>query len=56
MSIVEIAAQLGHNATVCLDIYGHEMAERWAGEVRSAEALIMGARVSVAQVLQSEHD
>ena len=55
MSIVEIAAQLGHNPTVCLDIYGHEMAERWAGEVRSAEALIMGARESVAQVLQSEH-
>ena len=56
MSIVEIAAQLGHNPTVCLDIYGHAMAERWAGEARSAEALIMGARVSVAQVLQSEHD
>jgi len=57
MSIVEIAAQLGHNPTVCLDIYGHEMAERWAGEVRSAERLIMGARVTggVAQVLQSEH-
>jgi integrase len=44
MSIVEIAAQLGHNPTVCLDIYGHAMAERWAGEVRSAEALIGAAR------------
>jgi integrase len=28
LSIVEIAAQLGHHPTVCLDIYGHVMAER----------------------------
>ena len=40
MSIVEIAAQLGHNPTVCLDIYGHEMTERWSAGVRSAEGFI----------------
>ena len=34
LSIVEIAAQLGHNPTVCLDIYGHEMAEQAGGERR----------------------
>ena len=57
MSIVEIAAQLGHNPTVCLDIYGHEMAERWSGELRSAEDLINRARRAyVAQMLQSEHE
>lgn len=44
MSIVEIAAQLGHNPTVCLDIYGHVMAERAADEAQSAEALIRAAR------------
>ena len=43
LSIVEIAAQLGHNPTVCLDIYGHEMAER-AAEGYSAEDLIRAAR------------
>ena len=48
MSIVEIAAQLGHNPTVCLDIYGHEMAERWSTEVRSAEQLIDAARRELA--------
>ncbi len=44
LSIVEIAAQLGHNPTVCLDIYGHVMAERREG--RSAEALIAAARAT----------
>jgi integrase len=56
LSIVEIAAQLGHNATVCLDIYGHVMAEHTGGEVASAEQLIRDARThAVAQVLHSEH-
>jgi integrase len=56
LSIVEIAAQLGHNPTVCLDIYGHVMAERAGGEVASAEDLIRRARRdAVAQLLQSEH-
>jgi integrase len=56
MSIVEIAAQLGHNPTVCLDIYGHVTAERGSGENRSAEELISAARETyVAQTLQSEH-
>ena len=44
LSIVEIAAQLGHNPTVCLDIYGHVMAERGGGATSSAEALIQQAR------------
>jgi integrase len=43
LSIIEIAAQLGHNPTVCLDIYGHEMAERAATGV-SAEGRIWKAR------------
>jgi integrase len=46
LSIVDIAAQLGHNSTVCLDIYGHVMAERRGGEGRSAEALIAAARAT----------
>lgn len=48
LSIVEIAAQLGHNPTVCLDIYGHEMAER-AIEGASAEDRIWTARGQVAR-------
>jgi integrase len=44
LSIVEIAAQLGHNPTVCLDIYGHVMAEWRQGRDRSAESLIGAAR------------
>jgi hypothetical protein len=46
LSIIEIAAQLGHNPTVCLDIYGHEMAERAATGV-SAEGRIWKARAEV---------
>jgi integrase len=56
LSIVEIAAQLGHNPTVCLDIYGHEMAEHAGADTASAESLIYDAREpAVAQLLQSEH-
>jgi integrase len=40
LSIIEIAAQLGHNPTVCLDIYDHEMAERAAEAGLSAEERI----------------
>jgi integrase len=32
MSIVELAAQLGHNPTVCLDTYAHVMAKQAGGE------------------------
>ena len=32
LSVVEIAAQLGHNPTVCLDTYAHVMAEQDGGE------------------------
>jgi integrase len=46
LSIIEIAAQLGHNPTVCLDIYGHEMAERAATGV-SAEGRIWKPRAQV---------
>ena len=49
LSIIEIAAQLGHNPTVCLDIYGHEMAERAGAEGLSAEDRIGVARREVAR-------
>ena len=49
LSIVEIAAQLGHNPTVCLDIYGHEMAERADVEGRSEEDQIWAARGDIAR-------
>ena len=43
-SIVEIAAQLGHNPTVCLDTYGHVMSEQAGGERVNAEEQISLAR------------
>ncbi len=43
-SVVEIAAQLGHNPTVCLDTYAHVMAEERDGEHISAEEQIVLAR------------
>ena len=48
LSIVEIAEQLGHNPTVCLDTYGHVMRELAGGERISAEAQIVLAREAVA--------
>ena len=44
LSVVEIAAQLGHNPTVCLDTYAHVMAEERGGEHVSAEEQIVQAR------------
>src|SRR4051794_29825821 len=44
LSVVEIAAQLGHNPTVCLDTYGHVMAEQRGAEHVSAEDQILLAR------------
>jgi integrase len=44
LSVVEIAAQLGHNPTVCLDTYAHVMAEERDGEHVSAEEQIVQAR------------
>src|SRR3954452_24526094 len=44
LSVVEIAAQLGHNPTVCLDTYGHVMAEQRGAERISAEEQILAAR------------
>ena len=47
LSVVEIAAQLGHNPTVCLDTYAHVMAEQEEGERISAEEQILRARLSL---------
>jgi integrase len=44
LSVVEIAAQLGHDPTVCLDTYAHVMAEQDGGERTSAEEQIAAAR------------
>jgi integrase len=44
LSVVDIAAQLGHNPTVCLDTYAHVMAEQRGAESVSAEAEIQAAR------------
>ena len=46
LSVVDIAAQLGHNPTVCLDTYAHVMAEQRGAESVSAEAEIVAARAS----------
>jgi integrase len=52
LSVVEIAAQLGHNPTVCLDTYAHVMAEQDGGDRTSAEEQIAAAR-RVAQAGES---
>ena len=44
LSVVEIAAQLGHNPTVCLDTYAHVMAEQDGGERVGAEEQLVVAR------------
>jgi integrase len=48
MSVVEIAAQLGHNPTVCLDTYAHVMAEQAGGERIGAVEQLVQAREAVA--------
>jgi integrase len=48
LSVVEIAAQLGHNPTVCLDTYAHVMAEQAGGERIGAAEQIALARTSLA--------
>ncbi len=53
LSVVEIAAQLGHNPTVCLDTYAHVMAEERDGEHVSAEQQIVLAR---ARLVVAESD
>ena len=50
LSVVEIAAQLGHNPTVCLDTYAHVMAEERDGEHVSAEEQIFQARAGCGRV------
>jgi integrase len=49
LSIVEIAQQLGHNATTCLSTYAHVIAELRGAEKVSAEEQIRTARESHAQ-------
>ena len=44
LSVVDIAAQLGHNPTVCLDTYAHVMAEQRGADPISAEQEIWKAR------------
>lgn len=44
LSVVDIAAQLGHNPTVCLDTYAHVMAEQRGAERVGAADQIMLAR------------
>ena len=46
LSVVDIAAQLGHNPTVCLDTYAHVMAEQRGAEPVSAEVEIAAARAA----------
>jgi integrase len=48
LSVVDIAAQLGHNPTVCLDTYAHVMAEQRGAEPVSAEREILLARGQLA--------
>src|SRR4051794_28163223 len=54
LSVVEIAAQLGHNPTVCLDTYAHVMAEERGGEHMSAEDQILEARAALATPNESD--
>jgi integrase len=49
LSVVDIAAQLGHNPTVCLDTYAHVMAEQRGAEPVSAEREILMARGDIHQ-------
>jgi hypothetical protein len=46
--VVDIAAQLGHNPTVCLDTYAHVMAEQRGAEPISAEREVLLARGQLA--------
>jgi integrase len=46
LSVVDIATQLGHNPTVCLDTYAHVIAEQRGSAPISAEAEITTARAA----------
>jgi integrase len=50
LSVVEIAAQLWHNPTVCLDTYAHVMAEERDGDHVSAEEQILLVRTGLIAV------
>jgi hypothetical protein len=53
-SIVEIAAQLGHNPTMTLSTYAHVMAELREAPRRSAEDEIRAARERVSDPFPNE--
>ena len=55
LSVVDIAAQLGHNPTVCLDTYAHVMAEQRGAEPISAEAEITTARTASSAATRGEN-
>jgi integrase len=48
LSIVDIAAQMGHRPTVCLDTYAHVLAEQRGAPSVSAEERILAARAQIA--------
>jgi integrase len=50
LSIVELAEQMGHNATMCLSTYAHVMAELRGAPKVSAEEQIWAARAAVKRV------
>jgi integrase len=52
-SVVEIAGQLGHTPTVCLDIYAHELAERRGEPGIGAVERIQAARATSEPVAQT---
>jgi integrase len=46
-SVIEVAAQLGHAPTVCLDTYGHVMSELAGGDRTTAAEAVERARTAV---------
>jgi hypothetical protein len=52
--VVDIAARLGHNPTVCLDTYAHVMAEQRGAESISAAGEIVAARQHQAEVEEAQ--
>jgi hypothetical protein len=54
LSVVEIAAQLGHNPTVCLDTCAHVMAGQAGGERVGAEEQITLARSALEQAAPAD--
>ena len=54
-SVVEVAAQLGHSPSVCLDTYGHVMAElAGARRVKAATAVEQSRKATLGKCVGSE--